>query len=1071
MTKSILVWLLVLSSVPAFASKRVTVEQLSHEIASSSKKKDAKVADRLNNLQLTERLSTAKLAAFESALPGPDSRRALVALADQSEFLDPPAAEMPSQPAPTVEQQRAIIAKAVDYAVAALHRLPNLFARRDTIRYEDTPPAMRTDGVNAMVPYQPLHPVSRAIATVLYRDGQEVVQQQTGGQAKSTSVTTGLTTFGEFGPIFSVVFGDLPKGDLTWGHWETGLAGPVAVFHFAVPKAVSHYQVEFCCIAGRVFKQFSAYHGELTVEPSTGTILRLMLIADLSKGDPVTKADLMVDYGPVALGGNTYFCPIRSISISVAPMEGAGHAATPFTLNETPVYMHGPAEMMNGGGGRGNGSPQTMLNETVFEQYHLFRGEVDILTANNAEQGSSPAVNRASASGPSSPSTPVQPPAVTNSAPALTAPAPALAAGSQGENGETANTTTAPAAAALTAPPAAAPSEAPSKAADTASATNPPAATPPPASNPEISVAAPQPFPDSAAPASANPAFSIRLNTRLVDIGVTAYDKKGRPVTDLTGKDFVIYDDGRKVTLETFRHVGAASAVPESAAAASQPVLYSNRPGAVGKAQPADAPSPESSTILLLDPTSLSFADLTHAREQILKFLEKLPQTEPVALYVRTGAGFQILAEETADHAALSSTLRKWIPTAPDLARAQEEEKRNRQQFDYVQSPSEMPYVNGNTGGTMTQPNADPLTTVMTNAGGNTTSDPRLVREGANPAREALSALIGVAANLDAIPGHKDLVWVASDNVLANWTDQAPGIDRGANPLGGLVLRAQEALNDAHVSLYPLDASQFEAMATDASLANSSVQLNPAVSDQYPSAGAGASVTNGRATAEMRQDMHAVEPAMQHLAQATGGRSFQRSGNVAGELNSVIADGHAAYLLSFAPDTPPDDKYHRLTVTVPERHGLTLRYRAGYLYTKEPATLKERFRQAVWQPQDETEIGLSARWDHASEGAAISLDIAATDIGLAQQRGRWTGKLDVFLVQRDNTGTHATVKEETLVLDLKPETYQKVLHDGIPFAEYIPQKQSGTVRIIVVDENSGRLGSVTLPTALERAKL
>lgn len=1067
MTKSILVWLLVLSSAPAFAGKRVTVEQLSHEIASSSKKKDAKVADRLNNLQLTERLSAAKLADFESALPGPDSRRALVALADQSEFLDPPAAEMPNQPAPTVEQQRAIVAKTVDYAVAALHRLPNLFARRDTIRYEDTPPRLRTDGVNAMVPYQPLHPVSRSVATVLYRNGQEVVQQQTGGQTESTPVTTGLSTFGEFGPIFSVVFGDLPKGNLTWGHWEKGPAGPVTVFHFAVPRAVSHYQVEFCCIAGRVFKQFSAYHGELTVDPSTGTILRLMLIADLSKGDPISKADLMEEYGPVALGGNTYFCPIRSISISVAPMEGTGHAGTPFTLNATPVYMHGPAEMMNDNGGRGNGSPQTMLNETVFEQYHLFRGEVEILTANSAEQGPSRAANPASASGPSSPSTPVQPPAVTNSAPAVTATTPAAAAGVQGETGETASTTP-PAAAGLTAPPAAAPSEAPS---NTASATNSPAAAPPAASNPEISLAAPQPFPDSAAPASANPAFSLRLNTRLVDIGVTAYDKKGRPVTDLTSKDFVIYDNGRKQTLESFRHTGAASAVTESAAALGEPVLYSNRPEAVGKTLPPDAPAPESSTILLLDPTSLSFPDLTHAREQILKFLEKLPPTEPVALYVRTGAGFHVLAEETSDHAALSSALGKWMPTAPDLARAQEEEKRNRQQFDYVQSPSEMPYVNGSIGGTMTQPNADPLTTVMTNAGGNTTSDPRLVREGANPAREALSALIGVAANLDAIPGHKDLVWVASDNVLANWTDQAPGIDRGANTLGGLSLRAQEALNDAHVSLYPLDASQFEAMATDASLANSSVQLNPAVSDQYPSAGAGASVTNGRATAEMRQDMHAVEPAMQHLAQSTGGRSFPRSGNLAGDLKSVVADGHAAYLVSFAPDTPPDDQYHRLTVTVPERHGLTLRYRAGYLYTKEPSTLKERFRQAVWQPQDETEIGLSAHWDHASEGAAVSLDIAATDIGLAQQRGRWTGKLDVFLVQRDNTGTHATVKEETLLLDLKAETYQKVLHDGIPFAEYIPRKQSGTVRVIVVDENSGRLGSVTLPTVLERAKL
>ena len=67
MTKSILICLLALSSVPAFAAKRVTVEQLSHEIASSSKKKDAKVADRLNNLQLTERLSAAKLAAFDLA--------------------------------------------------------------------------------------------------------------------------------------------------------------------------------------------------------------------------------------------------------------------------------------------------------------------------------------------------------------------------------------------------------------------------------------------------------------------------------------------------------------------------------------------------------------------------------------------------------------------------------------------------------------------------------------------------------------------------------------------------------------------------------------------------------------------------------------------------------------------------------------------------------------------------------------------------------------------------------------------------------------------------------------------
>jgi hypothetical protein len=44
------------------------------------------------------------------------------------------------------------------------------------------------------------------------------------------------------------------------------------------------------------------------------------------------------------------------------------------------------------------------------------------------------------------------------------------------------------------------------------------------------------------------------------------------------------------------------------------------------------------------------------------------------------------------------------------------------------------------------------------------------------------------------------------------------------------------------------------------------------------------------------------------------------------------------------------------------------------------------------------------------------------------------------------------------------------LHDGVPFAEYVEHKQNfGTTRIIVVDENSGRLGPVTLPVMMKRA--
>jgi VWFA-related protein len=1074
-----------LAAEPVLAANKVTVEQLSREVASVGKKSDAKIAGRLNDLELTERLSAGKLAAFEAAMPGPESRRALVTLADQAEFLDPPQAEIPNQPVPGVAQQREIVAKSIDHVQTTLHQMPNLFANRDTIRFEDIPPGLRDESTDTMVPYQPLHPVSRSVETVLYQDGQELVQKQAAQPGGSSPVATGMITSGEFGPIFPVVYGDLPKGNLRWSHWEQGATGLESVFRFDVPKAASHYQVEFCCIRGHlIFQEFSAYHGELTIDPANGTILRMTLIADLEKGAQIAEADLMVEYGPIELGGKKYFCPVRSVSVSRAPGEFERTAS-----ERQRVLSMDQATSTNE---TGEGAPlQIMLNETTFNNYHLFRADAQILSAGNSAGGSTPNappdVSSQSLKSPSTTLTPQANDAPQTNAGESAAPAPP-AESAAAVDGAAAGAGAAPPAtqlsAASVAPSAASPAtpaiaegETPGPgSAETIAAphaTSQPfaALTTPTSSEPETAVVASTSLPETSAP-SGKPGFSLKVNTRLVDVDVTAFDKKGQPVTSLTIEDFELLDNGREQAVKSFNRASVA-AVPgaEVSPAEEQAIVYSNRPAVLGDAgtQPAQAQVLTSSTIFLVDESSVGFADLNFARQQILRFLDRLPESEPVGLYIRTGPAFLILAQETTDHAALTSMLRKWVPTAQDLARAQEEEARTRQSFDTVDSPSELEYVNGNVGGTNT-PTSDPLSTLMTNPGGNTTSDSKVTKEGQNPQLDALSALIGVAANLNAIPGHKNLVWVASDNVLANWTDQAPGMERGPNTIGVSTPGVEEVLNDAHVSLYPLDVSQLEPVVADASLENRSVELNPAVSSEFPNAPGASSVNGGRQTAELQQDTHAVQPAIQNLARATGGQSFRRSSNMLGELNSVIADGDAAYLLSFSPDTQPDGKYHQITVTVPAQSGIKLRYRAGYLYAKEPTALKDRLAEAVWQPQDETEIGISAHWDHASQGSAISLNIATTDIGLLQKDGLWTDKLDIFLVERDDTGTHAQTKEQTLVLNLKPDTHQRIALEGIPFAEYIEHRQNfGTTRIIVVDENSGRIGSVTLPVMLERA--
>jgi VWFA-related protein len=1001
MRKLALLLLLAGIALPAGAAKSITVEQLEQVLAAAHGKPDAKVAQQLSGLELTERLSMAKLARAAAELPGPQSRRSLVLLADESAFLDPPAAEIPATAAPDFAAQRRIIALTVDYASKTIHQLPNFFATRDTVRFEDTPLGLRAD--TSEIPYQPLHPVGRSTDTVLYRDGNEVVDSRAAKGNKDEPTTQGLTTTGVFGPILGTVLVDAAQGKLAWSHWEQGAAGPRAVFRFAVPKEKSHYEVEFCCVPGdngtyRVFQEFSGYHGEMAVDPANGAILRLTLEADLKPADKIVTSDILVEYGPVEIGGKTYVCPVKSVSISDAPALASnafdiqryrGGTILEHDKQTAPVHL------------------RTSLNDVVFEQYHLFRADARMLAGNNGEPVENPAASGLAEADPANEGNAGPPAAVVNTT--AVAPAENRAAVAPADSG------TAPS----------------------------PAGAPEPAA-PETSVVEAAGLPDTGAP--------LRVTARLVDVGVVAYDKKGHPVTDLKPEDFEIFDNGRKQEVRFFSRAGGAPA-EDPAKVLDQPTVSNRRP-TTADAKPEIGGTEGNTTILLIDSSNLAWADLTHARGEMLRFLRTLPANESVGLYVVKGNGLQVLEEGTADHAMLAAKLSQWMPSAKELARAQEEERRNRQQFDEVLHPADLQSVNGNSGSA--PDTAEPV-------------DPKLRDFGSNPAGEALSILVVVARHLAAIPGHKNLVWVSSDNVLADWTDKAVSSEKGSKHIEGFALRAQEAMNDAHVSVYPLDASQLETQAIDPSLKNRNIQLAPGVLGPPTPQGGGAQA--GRITAEMTQDLHPIQAAIQGMAQATGGRAIPRAGDMAAALNGVVEDGRATYLLSFSPDVPADDQYHQLTVKLPTRRGVTLRYRTGYQYAREPATLKDRLRQAIWQSFDVTEIAVSAQAVPASTGTTLKLNIATNDLALKEQGERWMDKLDIFLVQRDDEGLHARVTGQTLGLALKPVTYQRALGEGIPFDQLVAKREdAGTVRIVVVDENSGRMGSVTVPATVLKEK-
>lgn len=372
MHRLLLLLLLVAPGVPSWAANKtqpVTALQLGQFLAAARGRSDAKIAKDLQSMFLTERVPAAQLAQWQAALAGRHSRDALTALADAAMLLPLPPDSLLPDPPPDIKTQGAIFSRAIDYVVETLAKLPDFSATRTTAHFEDAPASlgaqrleMLPSAANALgmnvrvtniagvsqqvIPAQPLHLAGLSSIQVSYRDGIEMRGAQKMDVSAINQPMPGLATAGEFGPILTVVLKDAVHGHIEWNCWQQSPAGKLAVFHYAVPDGGSSYVLALKH-GNHEVRLFPGYHGEIAIDPGTGAILHITLVASSLRSLDVMESAIAVDYGPIPLGGKDYICPLKGVALLKTVAD--------------------------------SGALQTQVNDATFADYHLLRGDVTIL--------------------------------------------------------------------------------------------------------------------------------------------------------------------------------------------------------------------------------------------------------------------------------------------------------------------------------------------------------------------------------------------------------------------------------------------------------------------------------------------------------------------------------------------------------------------------------------------------------------------------------------------------------------------------------------------------------------------
>jgi VWFA-related protein len=528
------------------------------------------------------------------------------------------------------------------------------------------------------------------------------------------------------------------------------------------------------------------------------------------------------------------------------------------------------------------------------------------------------------------------------------------------------------------------------------------------------------------------PTPTFRSGTRLVELTVTAIDKKGHPVTDLQQQDFSIQENGRPRPIAFFKYDGGPP--DKSEALPLPPGVFTNR------AEFTPGP-PRNIMALVLDELNTPTRFNMRVRAMSARYLKALPPQTRVAVF-HMGARLRILHDFTDDADSLRARIQKAVLAMP---------LQTETDFDrsIVEAEQFVDIFKGD-------PQMEALIVEMVRS--------QLEMEGMANAQarrdrmeRTLASMESLGRHLSGIPGRKNLVWISGGISMSSVTGAM-----GMGPHGSVesfedkVKRTSQKLAQQGIVLYIVDAAGLD------------------VPTSMTAAAAGAMPVRGRGRFEPQQDAESLsndtKPAMELMSSTTGGRYLYNTNDLMEGFKKATSDLEGSYTLGFYVSEEPDSKWHNLKASV-RRSGVSLRHRKGYLAEATATTptlwTTDMAMAVIAKAIGSSAVQLTAYCAPAADGEAgtfqMDLLIEAGSLRFQTEGQDRQAKIQVIVAERAANGATRLITDASTV-KIASARWEAVQREGVRYTRrWKTAPEAVSLRVVVRDMVTGQYGSLDVP--------